>query len=835
MKRKITYLLFVVAVLFASCQDEDWRNNSGQEGITVNLKSALPQLSQEELTQLVKPLHVMIFNENQELLQYKKYDGLSNIAPIQLSKGKYQIAYLSNVEQSSITGLRAGELLQDISVSLPQLDGKVANASDIFSGCDTLEVGMDKQSDAALKRLVGRLDIDVKGLSAAMNLKSITLFGSPMKVKLNGEGVGGLVPLDIAVKKDTAGVYKGTAVTFPTSPDSIAILEFVVERNGKTEIFRKSLENKVEANLIHAIHVSADLSDNWIVDVQTMPWGATRSEDVEFNMSCYNTVKLVFPESITLTDSMGLGRPQELSILLMDKLNNRFYINQLKTGDTPIQVVSDTVIFDLNRPSVLPIGELKIMNVEIKCKDYDVFDYIYKLHENFPITLLGNGDELVIDLPEMGAIAASDMQAMYDLRDALIPFGSKVTDAWLKAGDQIELWPYVQLNGAGRVVSIDMHTYGYRPDLDDSIPQTKSMATRSARIYGWNLPESFKNLTELKAFDLAQFPLAELPAYIKDFSKMESLNLNTSATAIPELPNLRFLRIEATNLKELPAFIGNMSNLENFYVSSSFAINTVNVDFSKLKNLKTIALSASQDCSFPASLWSCNQLETIDLSGFTNVEVPAEIRNFKELYSFALAYDSCEASALKELQHAPSLRSLRIYACPNFCKDGFPLWITDMPVKYLDLEYCGLTSLPDEMDKMTGLESMSAYGNPDLAGKLPAGLYEKYIKNEFNFRWDGDSFSPDGIILKVTPMRIETQRKDTVQCSISIIATGKWRINNSFRDALFFDKMEGEGNAEVQITLMPKSYLDNYGFVVELPKEMSPSLSRLVEIILKNE
>lgn len=76
MKRKITYLLFVVAVLFASCQDEDWRNNSGQEGITVNLKSALPQLSQEELTQLVKPLHVMIFNENQELLQYKKYDGL---------------------------------------------------------------------------------------------------------------------------------------------------------------------------------------------------------------------------------------------------------------------------------------------------------------------------------------------------------------------------------------------------------------------------------------------------------------------------------------------------------------------------------------------------------------------------------------------------------------------------------------------------------------------------------------------------------------------------------------------------------------------------------------
>lgn len=156
-------------------------------------------------------------------------------------------------------------------------------------------------------------------------------------------------------------------------------------------------------------------------------------------------------------------------------------------------------------------------------------------------------------------------------------------------------------------------------------------------------------------------------------------------------------------------------------------------------------------------------------------------------------------------------------------------------MKYLDLVYCGLTSLPDEMDKMTELESMSVYGNPDLVGKLPAGLYEKYIKNEFNFQWDGDNFSPDGIILKVTPMRIETQRKDTVQCSISIITTGKWRIHSTYRDALLFDKMEGEGNAEVQMTLIPKSYWDDYRFSVELPKEMLPSLSRLVEIILKNE
>ena len=67
------------------------------------------------------------------------------------------------------------------------------------------------------------------------------------------------------------------------------------------------MKNKVEANKIHTIHATSNLTGgiwNITFDMETTPWGATISEDVTANeMLLLDTVHL----HLTFADQMNVG------------------------------------------------------------------------------------------------------------------------------------------------------------------------------------------------------------------------------------------------------------------------------------------------------------------------------------------------------------------------------------------------------------------------------------------------------------------------------------------------------------------------------------------------
>ena len=96
--------------------------------------------------------------------------------------------------------------------------------------------------------------------------------------------------------------------------------------------------------------------------------------------------------------------------------------------------------------------------------------------------------------------------------------------------------------------------------------KTNAKASRNSTPSAWSLPESFKNLTELKCFSTGESSygcLTEIPAFIKEMSKLEELSVYTYGTTLPELPvSLKLLEICSESLTAIPSHITNLVNLQ---------------------------------------------------------------------------------------------------------------------------------------------------------------------------------------------------------------------------------------------------------------------------------
>ena len=317
--KKITYSIVLLwSVLFCSCQKEDTLTTVPEGGVQLNFSGAQANLSAEELSNIVETFHVLIYDETGNFVRHSEYENLKSVSPVKLPIGQYTFAYLSNIKSDLISGIQEDKKLEDITLSLEESEGNVLSAGSIFKGIDTLTVGKDSKSNAALQRLVGRMDIELKGIGNDVTVKSVALTGSPEKIRFNGEAEGESVKLNIPMAKKQDGVYVGQAITFPTT-DSVASLEFVLESNEGVKTFDIPLKNKVEANKIHTIHAISNLTGgiwNITFDMETTPWGATVSEDVTADEApLQDTVCLHF----TFTDEINIGSIRDISLLLENK------------------------------------------------------------------------------------------------------------------------------------------------------------------------------------------------------------------------------------------------------------------------------------------------------------------------------------------------------------------------------------------------------------------------------------------------------------------------------------------------------------------------------------
>lgn len=838
MKRILYTLVVLSTVLFTGCREDQLEGEVPGKEIALAFSSRSSDLSVEALSKEISALHLLIFNEDGTFSQQKEYSGLAGVTPVKLPLGTYTFAYLSNVDRKQISGLAEGASLNDVVLSLQtDANGEIVLPGSIFSGTDKITVGEDKVSDAALSRMVGRLDINVSGLKGDVELKSVTLLGSPKSVSFDGTEKETKARLKVPMNKE-GELMKGQAIAFPTCADSLARLELVILENGELKTYVATLTNKVEANKIHTINVKVNVDSGVFdvtIDMSLEEWGASESEDI-------TATGKVYIDSLTVKFLIQSGAGvdfNQVDYVTADIVNERgehvFYLHAQKddhyryfyvSGDTLIVKCHDRVI----------AGNYVLQNVSLR----DASDNnLYVLPAPVKDVVLGATGCVVVVLPKMPDVAAVDAAAMLELRDVARAAGIRI-QSW--SGNNINLWDGVEIDADGRVVRIGYSLLDDYGDDDDNggVAKTSKAATTNSGSSGsgtssmWNLPESFKNLTELKCFNIGETYygcLTEIPTFIKDMNKLEELSVQVNTTTLPELPvSLKLLEICGERLTTIPSHIANLTDLQVLTFMATYDedkgdeevdlsksnISSIDVEFSRLTKLQYLYIQAGTTCAFPSTLWGMQgeSLKALALAGFSRIEIPSTVTRWTALQELVLANDNLTPANIQAIKDL-SLEELIIYS-PAFAQNGLPDWLGQMStLEYLTLVNCGLTVIPESFNGLVNLRELDMPNNPNLTGKLPSALLERY--NDFRlyvYASESPNFSPDGIMFVVTPQDInasgeggefelEIKTDAAWECQLDAYYDNFVTLVHGTDSLSYSGTLKGQGEAKLKVKVKP--------------------------------
>lgn len=823
MKRILYTLIVLSTVWFTGCREDQLEGEIPGKEVTLTFSSRSSDLSSEALSKEINALHLLIFDENGIFSQQKEFAGLANVTPVKLPLGTYTFAYLSNVDVKQISGLTGEARLSDVVLSLlTDENGDIVLPGSIFSGTDKIVVGEDKTSDAALSRMVGRLDINVSGLKGGVELRGVTLLGSPKSVRFDGTVQDPKARLKVPMNQ-AEELMKGQAVAFPTCVDSLARLEFVIVADGETKTFVSVLKNKVEANKIHTINAKVNVSGAIFdvdIEMSVEEWGASESEDITASEKIYVndlTVKFLMESGSTV----DLNKIKYVGADFIHENNkDNFYVSGNKDDSySGFEVKDDTLIVKTYHRILC--GKYNLQHISLR----DSLDNnLYSMPAPVKSIMIDSTGSVVIELPKMKDVATVDAEAMLALRDAMSAVGIEVY-SW--KGDNINLWGNVELNADGRVVRIGYSDLDdYEDDYDHSrsakvaaaTTKTKARVAGNRQVQAWSLPSSFQNLTELTCFNISDDEefgvLTEIPASVKEMSKLEELGVCMNGTTIPELPvGLKYLSIESATLTEIPAHIGTLTKLQVLAISvpgyqdeddydydylpdlSQAKISSIAMDFSQLVDLKALYIVAGANCEMPTSLWNLpgSALVEMGLCGFSRIQTPASITKWTVLEDLSLANASMTSSDIESIKNL-NLESLMIYS-PVFGKDGLPAWMGGMSsIRYLTLYDCGITSIPESFNGLTNLRDLDMPRNPDLTGQLPSGLLERYNNSDlYIYAPESSNFNPDGISLVVTPEYISAAAEGG-EYMFEVKTTAEWTCELNAYEDNFITVIQQEGS-----------------------------------------
>ena len=822
MKRILYTLIVLSTVWFTGCREDQLEGEVPGKEVALAFSSRSSDLSVEALSKEINALHLLIFNEDGTFSQEKEFAGLADVTPVKLPLGTYTFAYLSNIERKQISGLAEGTQLSDVVLSLQtDANGDIVLPGSIFSGTDKITVGEDKISDAALSRMVGRLDINVSGVKAGVELKSVTLLGSPKAVRFDGTAQEAKARLKVPMGVE-GELMKGQAVAFPTCADSLARLEFVIVADGETKTYVSELKNKVEANKIHTINAKVNVTGSIFdvtLEMKVEDWGESVSEDLTAGQKVYidgATIKFVMASGSTV----NLDKIMHINADFAGEKNEDdfgIYVNKDEEYNGFV-VKDDTLV--VSYPGRLLCGKYNLRNISLRDSLENNLYAMPAPVENIVIDSTGN---VVIVLPKMKDVTTTDAEAMLALRDAMKAAGVHIVGRW--NGDNINLWDGIELNATGRVVRIGYSDLNdYEDDYDHArvaktaaTAKTKARASNNGQVPVWSLPASFENLTELQCFNISDEDyygrLAEIPASIKGMSKLEELGVCLDATTLPELPaGLKFLAVESATLTALPAHIGNLTKLQVLHISvpgyqdegdydydylpdlSQARIASIDMDFSGLTDMKSLYIVAGSNCSIPSSLWNLSggSLVEMGLCGFSRIQVPTSVSGWSVLEDLSLANATMTPADIEPIKNL-KLTDLLIYS-PVFGQSGLPAWMGGMStIKYLTLYDCGITSIPESFDGLVNLQDLDIPKNPALTGQLPAGLLERY--NDYHlyvYAPESEKFTPDGMTLSVTPNRIAVPGEGG-EYTVEVKTTSDWTctLNGSYDNFLTVIPVKG--------------------------------------------
>ena len=233
------------------------------------------------------------------------------------------------------------------------------------------------------------------------------------------------------------------------------------------------------------------------------------------------------------------------------------------------------------------------------------------------------------------------------------------------------------------------------------------------------LPANLSVLRNLKELTIRDIESVVRFTNYEDLKSLEHLKLsNILWVGIPETvnqwPNLKTLQVSDVELRggrTLPDIFENMNDLELIHISGTEVSTNTQRHISKAPNLKELTFSFCEMGSIPdelGDLASLNKLIIATEQTNDNITLPLSIKKLSNLKSIFVSTQSNEFPvALLGLKS--TLESISI-------KDdigAIPPEIGDfMALKELKLEYCGLTTLPSEIQNIAdSLEKLSLVGN----------------------------------------------------------------------------------------------------------------------------
>ncbi|ANI87976.1 hypothetical protein A9P82_00770 [Arachidicoccus ginsenosidimutans] len=187
-------------------------------------------------------------------------------------------------------------------------------------------------------------------------------------------------------------------------------------------------------------------------------------------------------------------------------------------------------------------------------------------------------------------------------------------------------------------------------------------------------------LTGITAFNCSKNSVTELPAEIGNLTNLESLDLgkafslNKIPPEIGKLKRLRYIRICLTELKELPAEIGDLTNLDTLWIFSN-QLKTIPKEIGNLKHLVSLDIHSNNIGSLPDEICNLTSLVSLNASHCGLKTLPKNIGNLSKLHSLNLFNNDLEylPTSISKLNNLSKLNVLNNYKLSESYKKDLPI------------------------------------------------------------------------------------------------------------------------------------------------------------------
>ncbi|MCP5051839.1 MAG: hypothetical protein GY940_32025, partial [bacterium] len=331
--------------------------------------------------------------------------------------------------------------------------------------------------------------------------------------------------------------------------------------------------------------------------------------------------------------------------------------------------------------------EVNLMRIKIKEKSV-ILSYL----------LIGLGLFYIGGAALNAAIPAIEREALIALYNATGGDHWKRNTGW--KGNNNEIDGFSQIGSEGT-------WYGITIMADHII----SIDLRGNNLTG-SIPKELGNPGHLVELFLNNNDLSGVPPELGNLSNLKKLYLGrNNLSSIPDignLTNLQVLQLGYNPLTTIPTGIGNLINLEHFYIAGVESLTSLPPEIGKLKNLTGFYLYKCSIHSLPAEIGDLSRLERFYISHNKLSSLPAEMGQLHNLESLDLSHNNLtslppELGNLKRIDRF-FLNHNRITGIPPELGNLSTLW-------GLELEFNRLTWLPPELGNLDNLNSIKLGDN----------------------------------------------------------------------------------------------------------------------------